>query len=411
MIRHELDLATASATRHRRKFLLRAGLACIVGFVGFLFLVGGAALLGRLTQSDDTAAVFNEAAELPPSLIDSSTWTPDRDDLARIVDPLTRDDLTRSWLRAWAAITVLAETGDRSALETYFSNDALRAVNAASTEPAQSPIRQISHDLSMEFFSVDGQVAEVGVTSQFLRGERFGSDVRWLATTETHRAVMLLEDGNWRIQHLVRTSVDGRWATGEVGPSVPVERILTATPVDMLREDHAPEALALVDESSAHLGDESLVLRPFGDRPPGLPSTWLADLEHLEQVAGQVASLPAEPIALELGLLSADPDGLHEAWAWMMASRWRELDTTTPLVMRWDAIDAGLHTHVRLDGQSTFDEGRVTIAPGAESLARISRGGPSAIMLIALVLFSIGFVLMIRRRVALPDLRRRRDET
>ncbi len=398
MIREELDVALAGATRVRRKRLLRVALSTLVGFAGFVALVVGSTLLGQLTRSDDTAEVFNEAAELPPALIDATIWTPDRDDLARFVDPITRDDLTRSWLRAWSAITVLAETGDRSAIEASFSNDALRAVESAAYEPGAAPIRQISHELTIEFFSIDGQVAEVSVASAFLRGERFDDDVRWLLTDEHHRALLLLEDGNWRIQHLIRESIDGRWATGDLGGTDSAIDTIRSLPAVGPALDSAPETLAF-DDSTV---DGSVVLRPFGDRPPGLPSSWSADLEHLDAVH---AAMPTGEIAaLELGTLSANADGLAEVWAYVMAEHWRSLDSDVPIVLAWSTIDDGAYSHFQVDGQSITVDGMTTIAPDAEALARVQARPLPVGGIVAATLLAVVVGALLRRRRLRPTI-------
>ena len=221
----------------RKKMLLRLVLLGIVGVVGLAVLGGFGTLLSLVTTSGNTAEVFTDAAELPEELLDSVTWLPDDEGLPRPMEPLTRLDVTSAWIRAWSQLTVAAETGDTIGMEVYFSNDALRAVLAGAENASGRPVFQIGHDLRLTFYSEDGQV--IGLTGErirLLRAEPFTDGRRrFFETEESYEAVLVLEDGNWRIQHWVRRSVAGEWLVGDGAPQT-VEVIAGAVePIPELR--------------------------------------------------------------------------------------------------------------------------------------------------------------------------------
>ncbi len=194
--------------RRRRKFRIRFAFAAATAATALVVLAAASSLIGSLTRSEQTNAVFSEAASLPPDLIGSVVWAPDPGDLPRQMEPLTREAVASSWLRAWEQLRIVAETGDTSGVEVYFSDPARSSILEASDWHGRS-LRQLGHDLALTFYSDDGQVIGLSSTAtRLLRTERNG-DERWQQeSTEQYEVVMVLEDGNWRIHHLVRRSVD-----------------------------------------------------------------------------------------------------------------------------------------------------------------------------------------------------------
>ncbi len=199
--------------RGRKKFIVRLALAAIVGVMALGVLVGSAGIIAAITQSEETTEVFTEAAELPPDLIEAVTWLPDADDLPRQMEPLTRVDVTASWLRGWEQLSIVAETGDTSGVEVYFSNSARQGVLAQAENWEGRSLEQLGHDLALTFYSEDGQVIGLtAVETRLKRTQQVGDYDLIRYTVEQYEAVLVLEDGNWRIQHWVRRSIDdGRW--------------------------------------------------------------------------------------------------------------------------------------------------------------------------------------------------------
>lgn len=361
----------------RRKALLRLVLLVVVGVAGLGVLSTFGTLLSSITRSGDAAAVFTDAAELPDDLLDAVTWLPDVEEIPRPMEPLTRADVTSAWIRAWSQLTIAAETGETGGMEVYFSNSALKGVLAGAESSSGRPVFQIGHELQLTFYSEDGQV--VGLTalkSRLLRAEPFDDGKRrFFESEESFEAVMILEDGNWRIQHWVRQSVEGDWLVGgsplptdellrtsNVGPSIEelhlhglsasapaghgaAEEVVAENPttVDILAafgmvdsdqgsvlrvpigfdevggDTPTDEMLAVIGEVLDVASDQErrVVLSLFEGRTDFRPSRWDADRRHLDAihaaVNGHEALLSLEVANLAIGSTSGQPD-LFDAW-------------------------------------------------------------------------------------------------
>ena len=219
------------APRNRSKLYARIALAAVVMTAALIGLAVASASVTAVADSAETADVFNDAGALPPDLLASVTWRDD--DLQpedRPVEPLVRDLVTTSWLRAWEQLRITAETGDTSGVAVSFSNSALDAVLAGDrgsgagligdeATPGQHSLRQQSHDLQITFYSDDGSV--IGLRShatQLVHSSNVGNRILQRTSTEILDAVLILEDGSWRIHHLVRRSAEFEpWQAADSG--------------------------------------------------------------------------------------------------------------------------------------------------------------------------------------------------
>lgn len=201
----------SARSKAKRNLRLLVGLVVVLLAAGTLGLASS--LLASLSQSEETEAVFTDAAELPSELFDAVEWAADPSDLPRQMEPLTRVDVTNSWLRAWEQLRIVAETGETAGVEVYFSSSARTSVLEAATSWDGRSLRQLGHDLQITFYSEDGQVIGLTSTASRLVRSAEANGAEWTQdSTESYEAVLVLEDGNWRIHHLVRVSVDaGPW--------------------------------------------------------------------------------------------------------------------------------------------------------------------------------------------------------
>lgn len=190
--------------------LLLRGLLVVLGLASLAFgAVIASSSFATVNSSAELEDVFTDAAELPPELVDQVEWADDPVTLEREMEPLTRTALTSAWLRAWEQVSIVSQTGQVDGVEVYFSNSARESVIALADSWGDQSRTQLGHDLAVSFYSLDGQI--VGLTANESRFElRRESSVgtRTALTREQFDAVLVLEDGNWRIQHLVRRNVE-----------------------------------------------------------------------------------------------------------------------------------------------------------------------------------------------------------
>lgn len=198
-----------SNERRAKKRLVRAGLGCALATLALVAVTMASGVLSSLEQSDAEVAIFNDAAELPPALLGSVTWVADPAELPREMEPLTRDNIEGSWLRAWEQMSIVSATGDTSGVEVYFANSARRGVLERADSWGGVSVKQLGHELELTFYSEDGQI--VGIRSNETRlqhRDTNGEHALIRESIETYEAVLVLEDGNWRVHHWVRRSVE-----------------------------------------------------------------------------------------------------------------------------------------------------------------------------------------------------------
>lgn len=192
-------MTTADRTMSTVKRWIALGALGLVA-IALLAVLGLASLAVRETGSGsnpDTA--FSATELLPDALAVPLTWLPDRDGLARSVEPATREQLGATWRRANDALG-RAAAGDTTGLEIWFTGAALDTARRRFDTAADVSIDvAMSHELQVDFYSLDGQVVVMDVDSTVRRAP--GPDGR---SDERVEAILVLADGNWRIRNLER---------------------------------------------------------------------------------------------------------------------------------------------------------------------------------------------------------------
>jgi len=229
--------------------------------------------MSSVTRSEETADVFNVAAQLPGDLQGSVEWLPDPLGLPRRMEPLTRDDITDAWLRGWSQIAILADTGDSAGLEEYFTNSAQEALARGRAGWLSLPVHQIGHELELTFYSEDGSVAAFTATeSRLLRRSPTGEDAVWYDAIESFDVVVLLEDGNWRMQHWVRRTAGGVWWSEEP-PAARAQIRGRVTAISYLPQDATAATLFLPPVESDDLLEEDVEADADAGPPSELAAT------------------------------------------------------------------------------------------------------------------------------------------
>ncbi len=208
------ELSVADAKRRASaKRRLRASFVAPLLIAGLLMLLAMSAIFSAVARSQETEDIFTDAAELPPGLIEEVTWLPDPAELPRQMEPLTRTDLTASFLRAWEQMAIVSETGDTSGVATYFAGSARQGVVARAGEWHDLSIKQLGHTLELSFYSEDGQVVAMTATeSRILRERHTDAGVLVQESLESYEVVLVLDAGQWRIHHLIRRTYEpGAW--------------------------------------------------------------------------------------------------------------------------------------------------------------------------------------------------------
>jgi hypothetical protein len=213
--------------RNRLKLLLGALMliALVAAFVSAAS--AGANLLAYFRKGANPAAALNLVPNVPPDLHVRLTWRPDITDVGRTPSPIERSEIESAYLRAWLQLSLSQRRGEAYGLKTYFAGAALEAVradilaNSAAGLTIESVVTE--HDLELRFLSIDGSIASIAdhrAVSDFVVTTSDDSTVATGTERSAYDVIMRLEDGNWRVRHLVRREVEPL----RPGPCKPPER-------------------------------------------------------------------------------------------------------------------------------------------------------------------------------------------
>ena len=190
------------------KRVLKAILAlCLAGAtLACLFIM--TSLIISLGTGADPADAFHPALGSADGLTDTITWEADAPDLFRSIEPRTRLQLESAWLGAISAAGQAATGAGTGPLDVWFSNGAETRVNATLAGNAGPLPQWTGHSLHVNFYSLDGQVVGLDVASSgtINLGDHGNPGSAERSIGSTYRLVLVLLDGNWRVQLLTRLS-------------------------------------------------------------------------------------------------------------------------------------------------------------------------------------------------------------
>ena len=175
-------------TRHKSVLL------AVLALCGLLALGAGVQLVVASGEGADFANVFKEPATAVTTEADI-TWT-DGEPLLRTLEPQTLEAIEFAWVRSIEAVERAGAEGDTSGVDVWFAGPAKTQVLEILATGAIAPTTEwTAHDFEPNFYSIDGQIF-VAHIDRATANE--GAD--------TVRAVFILRDGNWRVEHLTRVA-------------------------------------------------------------------------------------------------------------------------------------------------------------------------------------------------------------
>lgn len=221
---------SASTDRQRAKLVVALGLLLVLVLLVTSVVAVGARLLGREGSQGDAATVLRTVDLVPEDAPDLVEWTRDAWRRERVMEPDTRVAVAAAYLRAWSAMARWQASGDLAAVEDTFSGQLVDTVTSAPAD-GSATLRDLHHRLTLDFYALDGAtVALRDRAALTVRGDEVGGG--YVVGTERHSAVLVLEDGYWRVAQL-RRERDEREAVvldGDVSGVTPVPASDTDVP-------------------------------------------------------------------------------------------------------------------------------------------------------------------------------------
>jgi hypothetical protein len=174
-----------------------------------LILFGVSSLYTYLNTGADRSTMLHTEIKKIDQYLPKLEWAV-LNNVGRPIDEQTLNVIENDYLDAWYVKQVAYKTNTTEGIEDYFTENARKnitdIVEANSNNNISVEGTTLEHHLKLEFFSEDGQLAVITDTDVVEYKQVYENKTLILETTEasTYKIILLLEDGFWRIRHMVK---------------------------------------------------------------------------------------------------------------------------------------------------------------------------------------------------------------
>jgi len=178
-----------------------------------LIISGISALFGYLNTGADRSAMLHTEIKKIEQYSPKVVWSPLANE-GRPIDEESLNAIENDYLDAWYVKHVAYKTNTTNGIKDYYTDNArlnlFDFIEMNSNENITIESTTLEHHPTLEFFSEDGQLAVITDKDVVEYKRMFKAETLVLESKEisTYKIVLLLEDGFWRIRHLVKESID-----------------------------------------------------------------------------------------------------------------------------------------------------------------------------------------------------------
>lgn len=193
------------------KNILRTILIISYIMIVALIISGISALFSYLNTGADRSTMLHTEIQKVEQYAPKLIWEPLTNE-GRPMDTENLNALQNDYLDAWYVKQIAYKTNKTAGIKDYYTDSARENLYAFielnKAENTTIEATTLNHNPTLEFFSEDGQLAVITDRDVVEYKRVFKSEKLVLETTETstYKMVFLLEDGFWRIRHLVKES-------------------------------------------------------------------------------------------------------------------------------------------------------------------------------------------------------------
>lgn len=179
----------------------------IIAFV--LFGIGS--LYSYLNTGADRSTMLHTEIKKINQYLPKITWAPLNNE-GRPMDEQTLNAIENDYLDAWYVKHIAYKSNTLSGIDDYYTESARENINALVEQNRSKNISiegtTLEHHPTLNFFSEDGQLAVITDENVIEFKRVFENEILILETTEqaTYKIIFLLEDGFWRIRHMIKES-------------------------------------------------------------------------------------------------------------------------------------------------------------------------------------------------------------
>ncbi|MFK7834094.1 MAG: cellulase family glycosylhydrolase [Winogradskyella sp.] len=174
-----------------------------------LVIYGFGALYSYLNTGADRSKMLHTEIKQVDQYLPEIQWAPLTNE-GRAIDEQTLNKIENDYLDAWYVKYVAFKTNTKKGIDDYYTDSAseniysIIAINSENKTTIEATT--LEHHPNLEFFSEDGQLAvltdhDVIEFKRLFSGETLITEV---TEKSSYKVTLLLEDGFWRIRHLVK---------------------------------------------------------------------------------------------------------------------------------------------------------------------------------------------------------------
>ncbi len=195
------------------KNILRSLLILSYIIIITLVVYGISAIYSYLNTGADRSKMLHTEIKKIDQYLPKVQWTPLNNE-GRPMDIQTRLDVENDYLDAWYIKHLAYKTNSKQGIDDYYTEHArenlfdIIDLNASENTIVESTT--LKHHPTLEFFSEDGQLAVITDNNVVEFKRVYKDNIILLETTEvaSYKVILLLEDGFWRIRHMVKFKVE-----------------------------------------------------------------------------------------------------------------------------------------------------------------------------------------------------------
>lgn len=183
----------------------------ILSFLGVnaAILTGISAIFSYLNTGADRATILHLPKEQTPSYQPELIWAPLANE-GRSISEQTLSELERDYLKAWYVRSIALETNNTYGVSDHYTDSAriklYNIIELNTRNRTHIKSTTLRHHPKLEFYSADGKIAVLTDTDVELVEQAFmnGQPLAQHNERASYRVILLLEDGFWRIRHLLK---------------------------------------------------------------------------------------------------------------------------------------------------------------------------------------------------------------
>ncbi|WP_296311109.1 glycoside hydrolase family 2 TIM barrel-domain containing protein [Winogradskyella sp. UBA3174] len=194
-----------------------------------LVIYGFGALYSYLNTGADRSKMLHTEVKQVDQYLPELQWAP-LDNEGRPIDEQTLSKIENDYLDAWYVKYVAYKTNTKQGIDDYYTKSAranifnIIAINTENKTTIEATT--LEHHPSLEFFSEDGQLAvltdhDVIEFKRIYKSEKLITEV---TEKSSYKVTLLLEDGFWRIRHLVKIDSEP-YAKEKGNPPIKISKI------------------------------------------------------------------------------------------------------------------------------------------------------------------------------------------